>query len=113
MPQTESKDVRSSKARIDAPQENPNRIREAELRAAMQFLALALRMASTYDPAQPDHGRGSVRTALVGVIGLIAELFPSEPALPISLNHLLYGLWDLDRGKVVPPFEGVRSAILI
>jgi hypothetical protein len=108
MAQTESKDGRSSEARIDAPQGNSNRIREAELGAAMQFLALALRMASTYDPAQPDHGRGSVRTALVGVIRLIAELFPREPALPISLNHLLYGLWDLDRGKVVPLLEPIK-----
>jgi hypothetical protein len=108
MPQTESKDVRPSDARIDTPQENPNRIREAELGAAMQFLAFALRMASTYDPAQRDHGRGSVRTALVGVIKLIAELFPNEPALPISLNHLLYGLWDLDRGKVVPLLKPIE-----
>jgi DNA methylase/ParB-like nuclease domain len=77
-------------------------LRHAELSAAIQFLASALRAASTFDPTQPDHGRGSVRTALVGVIRLIAELFPNEPSLPVSLNHLLYGLWDLDHGKAVP-----------
>ena len=81
MPQTESKDVRSSEARIDAPRGNSNRIREAELGAAMQFLALALRMASTYDPAQPDHGRGSVRTALVGVIRLDSRALSSRTSI--------------------------------
>jgi hypothetical protein len=69
----------------------------------MEFLAFTLRAASTFNPAQqPDCGRESVRTALAGVIRLVAALFPNEPSLPVSLNHLLYGLWDLDQGKVVP-----------
>ncbi len=86
-------------------QETTGSIRHAELAAAMQFVKFALNVASSYDQTQPDHRRASVRTALVGVIRLIGELFPNEPALPTSLNHLLYGLWDLDRGKVVPLLE--------
>jgi hypothetical protein len=50
------------------PEENSGTRRQAELQAAMQFLALAL---GAYDPTQPDHGRASVRNALVGVIRLI------------------------------------------
>lgn len=46
----------------------------------------------------------------MGVIRLIAELFPNKPALPISLNHLLYALWDLDHGKVVPLLEPSKVA---
>jgi hypothetical protein len=81
------------------PEENDATRRQAELQATMQFLASAL---GTYDPTQPDHGRASVRNALVGVIRLIAALFPGKPSLPISLNHLLYAIYDLDRGKVTP-----------
>jgi hypothetical protein len=81
------------------PEENDGTRRQAELQAVMQFLALAL---GAYDPTQPDHGRASVRNALVGVIRLIAALFPDKPSLPISLNHLLYAIYDLDRGKVAP-----------
>jgi hypothetical protein len=95
---------------MTAPQQDASSIRQNELGAAMQFLAFALRVASNYDPAQPDHGRGSVRTALVGVINLISELFPREPSLPVALNHLLYGLWDLDRGKVVPLLEPAKPS---
>jgi hypothetical protein len=79
--------------------------REAELASAMQFLNFALGAAGSYDPTQPDHGRASVRAALVGVIRLLGALFPNKPALPISLNHLLYALHDLDRGKVAPLLE--------
>jgi hypothetical protein len=39
------------------------------------------------------------------VIRLLGALFPNKPALPISLNHLLYALHDLDRGKVAPLLE--------
>jgi hypothetical protein len=81
------------------PEENDGTRRQAELQAAMQFLALAL---GAYDPTQPDHGRAGVRNALVGVIRLIAALFPDKASLPISLNHLLYAIYDLDRGKVAP-----------
>jgi hypothetical protein len=68
----------------------------------MHFLSSALGAGASFDPTEPDHGRASVRAALVGVIRLIAALFPDKPALPISLNHLLYALHDLDRGKVAP-----------
>jgi hypothetical protein len=62
----------------------------------------ALRAASNYDPAQPDHGRASVVAALVGVNQLIAALFPNEPALPVALIELACALKDLDRGTVAP-----------
>jgi hypothetical protein len=82
-------------------QSQPPQGRQEKLRAAFQFLALALGP-GTFDPTRPDHGRASVRNALIGVIGVIAELFPDKPSLPATLNHLLYALWDLDRGKVAP-----------
>jgi hypothetical protein len=82
------------------PELRSDRSREQRLKAAMQFLALCLEVGSTYDPTRPDHGRASVRNALVGVIAVIAELFPNLPSLPVTLNHLLYALWDLDHGKV-------------
>ena len=70
--------------------ENVGTNREAELAAAMHFLNFALGAGGSYDPTQPDHGRPSIKAALVGVIRLIGALFPNKPALPISLNHLLY-----------------------
>ena len=82
--------------------ENARANREAEIASAMHFLNSALGAGASYDPTRPDHGRASVRAALVGVIRLIGALFPDAPALPISLNHLLYALHDLDRGKVAP-----------
>jgi hypothetical protein len=85
--------------------ENVSSNREAELASAMQFLNLALGAGGSYDPTQPDHGRASVKAALVGVIRLLGALFPNKPALPISLNHLLYALHDLDRGKTPPLLE--------
>jgi hypothetical protein len=89
------------------PEENSGTGRQAELQAAMQFLALAL---GAYDPTQPDHGRASVRNAIVGVIRLIAALFPDKPSLPISLNHLLYAIYDLDRGKVAPLLQAATPS---
>jgi len=84
-------------------QECSNSTRSAELAAAVQFLTHALRMASgNYRSGPPDHGRAAIRIALVGVIKLISDIYPNEPSLPLPLNKLLYGLADLDRGKVVP-----------
>lgn len=85
--------------------ENASAKREAEIASAMHFLNSALGAGTSYDPTRPDHGRASVRAALVGVIRLIGVLFPNTPALPISLNRLLYALHDLDRGKVAPLLE--------
>jgi len=80
-------------------------IRTGELSAAMQLLSLAV---GSYDPNRPDHGRSGVRNALIAVIQLLAVLFPNKPTLPLSLNHLLYGLADLDRGKVPPLLKPKR-----
>ena len=88
-------------------QSQPPQGREERLRAAFQFLALALG-SGTFDPTRPDHGRASVRNALIGVIAVIAELFPDKPSLPATLNHLLYALWDLDRGKVPPLLQPAK-----
>ena len=90
--------------------ENVGTNREAELAAAMHFLNFALGAGGSYDPTQPDHGRASIKAALVGVIRLIGALFPNKPALPISLNHLLYALHDLDRGKVSPLLEPATAS---
>ena len=42
-----------------------------------------------------------VRIAVVGMIQLISAMCPNEVSLLLPLNELLYGLYDLDRGKVV------------
>jgi hypothetical protein len=94
----------------NAPQANqsqPSQGREERLRAAFELLAFALGP-GTFDPTRPDHGRASVRNALIGVIAVIAELFPDKPSLPATLNHLLYALWDLDRGKVAPLLQPAK-----
>jgi hypothetical protein len=70
-----------------------------EIAAAMQFFSTAV---ASYNPNRPDHGRSGVKNALIAVIQLVAALFPNAPVLPLPLNHLLYGLADLDRGKVPP-----------
>jgi hypothetical protein len=88
-------------------QSQPPQGREEKLKAAFQLLALALGP-GTFDPTRPDHGRASVRNALIGVIAVIAELFPDKPSLPATLNHLLYALWDLDRGKVAPLLQPAK-----
>jgi hypothetical protein len=90
-----------------ANQSQTSQGRQEKLRAAFQLLALALGP-GTFDPTRPDHGRASVRNALIGVIAVIAELFPDKPSLPATLNHLLYALWDLDRGKVAPLLQPAK-----
>ena len=37
-------------------------------------------------------------------------MFPALPALPATLNHLLYALWDLDHGKIPPLLQPVKVA---
>ena len=76
--------------------------RSAELQAAVRFCSGALRMAAAgYDPSQPADARACVRIAVVGMIQLISAMCPNEVSLLLPLNELLYGLYDLDRGKVV------------
>jgi hypothetical protein len=62
-----SKEAASGQAGIEGPLQPATAINPAELAEAMRFLGFALRAASNYDPAQPDHGRASVVAALVGV----------------------------------------------
>lgn len=81
-------------------QSEPNRPdRVAELAAAINVFASTLRRASeAYAGSPPEQARRALRVALHGVVTLIAELYPTEPALPRPLNDLLYHLDDLDRG---------------
>ena len=56
------------------------------------------RRSGTFDPTRQDHGRASVRNALIGVIAVIAELFPDKPSLPATLKSPLvcslgFGPW--------------------
>jgi hypothetical protein len=90
------------------PLQAQGQIDAEKLKSALQFLVFALQMGTTSDPTRPDHGRGSVRNALIGVIAVISEMFPASPALPATLNHLLYALWDLDQGKVPPLLQPAK-----
>jgi hypothetical protein len=75
--------------------------RPDEVTAAIQELWRKLQIASAYSPAQPDHGRGCARIALIGVLEFLSILFPKTPTLPLALEDLLQGLVDLDRGTVI------------
>jgi hypothetical protein len=84
--------------------------RSAELQAAIRFAFDALQKASAgYDGLQPSDARERVRVALVGLIRLISDIFPNEPRFALPLNELLYGLIDLDRGKVVPLLSPTKT----
>lgn len=98
--QTQQEPVGSTVMEAPPEQRSPNN--QVELAAAMNFLGLALGTASNYQPAERDHGRAGVVTALVGVNQLIAALFPDKPALPMPLIDLACALKDLDRGIVGP-----------
>jgi hypothetical protein len=98
----------SANFQAEPPASERTRINEGELHRAMYFLAVALKIASAYDPSRPDHGRASVGMALTGVIHLIAVLFPNQPVLPASLNDLLYALRDLDHGRVALLLEPAK-----
>jgi hypothetical protein len=88
---------------MTTPNEGSLTNRSADLQAALRFCSGALRIAAaSYDPSRPADARGCVRIALVGVIQLISELCPNEASVLFPLNELLYGLHDLDHGKVVP-----------
>jgi hypothetical protein len=76
--------------------------RTAELQGAVLFFSRAIQMAAiNYDPSQPEDVRKSLAIALVGAIHLISAMHPNEPSFMRPLNELLYGLMDLDHGKVV------------
>jgi hypothetical protein len=72
---------------------------QAVIRRCSGALKLAL---SGYDPAQPENARACMRIALVGVIQLLADLYPDDQKFLLPLRELLYGLNDLDHGKVLP-----------
>jgi hypothetical protein len=76
--------------------------REAEVAAAIQEFWIRLQMASSYDPTAQDSGRSSARIALTAVLEFLAVLYPKLSPLPLSLQDLLQGLTDLDRGTVIP-----------
>jgi hypothetical protein len=84
--------------------------RSAELQAAIRFAFNALKQASAdYDGVQPTIARKRVAVALFGLIRLISDVFPKESRFALPLNELLYGLMDLDRGKVVPLLSPAKT----
>jgi hypothetical protein len=84
--------------------------RPAELQAAIRFVFGALQEASAgYDRLQLE-ARGRVGKALVAAIHLISEIYPNEPSFAFPLNDLLYNLFDLDHGKVVPLLRPAKIA---
>jgi hypothetical protein len=84
----------------------PSTNRVAELTASLLAFRQELQMASAnYSEGEPPRRRAAAKIALNGAIKLILQLYPNEPSFPLPLNQLLYGLADLDRGKVVPLLE--------
>lgn len=74
----------------------------------MRFLIYTLNNSGAYDPSAPDGGRASVRNLLVAVIQFLSEIFPDDAYRLMPLNHLLYGLADLDNGQTVPLLKPVK-----
>jgi hypothetical protein len=94
---------------MTAPEERPQANRVAELVPAILSFRTELLTASIgFRPDPPTQARGRAKNALVGVIKFILHLFPNEPTLALPLNELLYGLEDLDHGKVTALLEPVR-----
>jgi hypothetical protein len=94
---------------MTAPEERPQANRVAELVPAILSFRTELLTASIgFRPDPPTQARGRAKNALVGVIKFVLHLFPNEPTLALPLNELLYGLEDLDHGKVTALLEPVR-----
>jgi len=94
----------------DPPQrQGPGAAPQVEnLAGARQFLIETLNNSAAYNPSVPDGGRASVRNLLVAVIQFLSELFPNDAYRLMPLNHLLYGLADLDNGRTVPLLKPVK-----
>ena len=83
------------------PSEDTMPERAAELTIAIATFTNTLRAASKiYSGSAPAQARGAIKIALQGVVTLISNLYPNEPAFPRPLNDLLYHLHDLDHGTV-------------
>lgn len=69
-------------------------------------LSLLLRISRMqFNPEADDHGRSGVRNALIGIIHFISTVYGDGYELVSPLNQLLYGLKDLDDGRVIPLLE--------
>jgi hypothetical protein len=91
---------------METPDERAQVNRSNEIRSGLQIFSNAIQEASKrYSPDAPNQAREAIGIALVGVIQLISDLHPEEPSLPRPLNELLYGLRDLNRGKVASLFK--------
>jgi hypothetical protein len=85
--------------------------RSAELQAAIRFVFDSLQKASVgYDRLQPADARARAGIALAAAIHLISGIYPNEPVFVSPLNGLLYSLFDLDHGKVVPLLHPAKIA---
>jgi hypothetical protein len=94
---------------MEMPEQRPPANRVGELVPALLNFRTDLLTASVgFRPDPPTQARGCAKNALVGVIKFVLHLFPNEPTLALPLNELLYGLEDLDHGKVTPLLEPVR-----
>jgi hypothetical protein len=84
--------------------------RAAEIRAALQFFARTLQLASEGYSPDPPQARTAVRIALAGMIRLISDLFPDKPSFAAPLIQLRQDIDDLERGKVAPFFRPTKIA---
>ncbi|MFY9836128.1 MAG: hypothetical protein WAK55_06595 [Xanthobacteraceae bacterium] len=82
--------------------------RSAAIVAAIGGLGATLHASSLYNAKLPQDVRKVAANILIKVIDLIMELYPKNPEWVITLDQLLYGLKDLDRGKPNVLFEPVK-----
>lgn len=82
--------------------------RSAAIMVAIGKLGDTLQASSEYNATNPEDLRKVAANILIKMIDLVLELYPRNPEWAIPLNHLLYGLKDLDRGKPNALFEPVK-----
>jgi hypothetical protein len=94
---------------MEIPKERSQTNRVAELvPAILNFRTELLTASLGFRPESSTQARGCANNALVGVIKFVLHLFPNDPTSALPLNELLYGLEDLDHGKVTPLLEPAR-----
>ena len=85
-------------------------INNSKQRPLAELLASLMHARKAFDPSGPDHGRGGIYQALLGIIDFLTEIIPQRPDLVVPLRELLYGLRSLEDGTVVPLLQPIELA---